>query len=357
MSIHGRGNMKKIYYTYTALGLSLLLGIVILVTMNTPKEPIDNNPPTNELPSDPVDEEPVLRQPFNGRAIEVETSYKAFAIMIENTAAARPQSGIAEADIVYEISVDGWAISRFMAIFSETHPSKVGPVRSARVPFAELLKELKLPFAHYGSASTGQGDALAILRAINLPIRFDGHKGLNDEFYYRDNTRSAPHNAYFDAQNALKKIPSLEYSSRLNFGEATNIDDREISEIDLKYSSSNQVKYIYDTTLKAYKRYINDEPMMDAYTNDQVTVTNIVALHAPHRDVESVRYVLVDFVGEGKAEFFMNGQYEEGTWKKATASSTTQYFDSVGREVTFLPGNTWIQVVHPNIEILKDLIK
>lgn len=49
--------MKKIYYTYAVLGLSVLLGIVILVKMNTPEEPIDNNPPTNELPSDPVDEE------------------------------------------------------------------------------------------------------------------------------------------------------------------------------------------------------------------------------------------------------------------------------------------------------------
>lgn len=346
--------MKKIYYTYAALGLSVLLGIVILVKMNTPEEPIDNNPPTNELPTDPIDEEPVLRQPFNGREIEAETSYKAFAIMIENTAAARPQSGIAEADIVYEISVDGWAISRFMAIFSETHPSKVGPVRSARVPFAELLKELKLPFAHYGSASTGQGDALSIIRALNLPIRFDGHQGINAEFYSRDDARSAPHNAYFDAEAALVKIPLRDYEPRFKFHSSTNVNDRSVSEIDFNYSSSNQIKYIYDSTLKAYKRFINDNPMMDAYTNKQVTVTNIVALHAPHRDVESVRYVLVDFVGEGKAEFFINGQYEEGTWKKATASSTTQYFDSVGREITFLPGNTWIQVVHPNIEILKD---
>lgn len=328
--------------------------LLLFFACSNPETPIIPQNPVIEDPSEPVDELPVFRNPFNGSEIEQEQNYQAYAIMIENTGDARPQSGIGEADIVYEISVDGWAISRLLAIFSDTHLNKVGPVRSARVPFAELLKELKLPFAHFGSAEVGEGDALTVLKSINLPMRFDGHKGLNDEFYFRDHARSAPHNAYFNAQSALKKIPSLEYSSRLIFGKDANINDREISEIDFRYSSSNQVKYIYDSTLKAYKRYINDKPMMDAYTNDQVTVTNIVALHAPHRDVESVRYVLVDFVGEGKAEFFINGQYEEGTWKKATASSTTQYFDSVGREITFLPGNTWIQVVHPNIEILKD---
>lgn len=336
-------------------GIAVSLIAVSLFAYDYLNRKVDEEPlPIIEQPEEPIVEVPVLRQPFNGREIEVETSYQAFAIMIENTAAARPQSGIGDADIVYEISVDGWAISRLMAIFSETHPTKVGPVRSARLPFAELMKELQIPFAHYGSAAIGEGDALSVLRSLNLPIRFDGHQGLNAEFYSRDSARNAPHNAYFNSKYAQDKLPSLSYSPRLLFGSMTNIDDRSVSEIDFKYSSSNQIKYIYDSTLKAYKRFINDNPMMDAYTNEQVVVTNIVALHAPHRDVERVRYVLVDFVGEGKAEFFMNGQYELGTWKKATASSTTQYFDSVGREVTFLPGNTWIQVVHPNIEILKD---
>jgi hypothetical protein len=97
--------------------------------------------------------------------------------------------------------------------------------------------------------------------------------------------------------------------------------------------------------------------MRDTYTNSQVSVTNIILLHAPHRDVEAVKYVLVDFIGEGKAEFFTNGQYEVGKWIKTSANSITQYFDSEGNEVVLLPGNTWIQVVHPNVTITKDGIK
>jgi hypothetical protein len=271
--------------------------------------------------------------------------------MIENTAAARPQSGLSIADIVYEITVDGWNISRFFAIFGTQHPTKVGPVRSARVPFANLQKEWRLPFAHFGSAETGQGDALVILKAINLPIRFDGHKGLNDEFYSRDSARSAPHNAYFNADKAKVKIPELAYAERFKFDEVSNVDDEEIPVVMLKYSTINRVKYIYDQNTKKYFRFVNDAPLMDAYTGKQITVTNIIVLHAPHRSVEKVEYVLVDFVGEGVADFFVNGKRETGSWKKTSDETITKFYDSLGEEIVLLPGNTWIQVVHDEIII------
>lgn len=312
-------------------------------------EPIE--PPVIE---DPVEiEEPINRSIFNGLEYDGD-NYEAFSIMIENTAAARPQSGISLADIVYEISVDGWNISRLMAIFSTVHPSKVGPVRSARVPFANLQKEWRLPFAHYGSASTGLGDAFSILKAIKLPIRFDGHKGLNDEFYSRDSARSSPHNAYFNAEKAKIKIPELEYDERFKFDDTSNVDDKDVTVIVMKYSSINHVKYVYDAYLNKYQRFVNDEPMMDAYNKTQVTVTNVIVLHAPHRAVEDVDYVLVDFIGEGVAEYFVGGKHEVGKWKKANAEAITKFYDSADVEIVLLPGNTWIQVVHDKIAIIVD---
>lgn len=286
-----------------------LTTLSLVLRLNIPKEPTVTPPTTlePEEPEIPIIKEPDILNIFNGSLIDTEQDYQAFAIMIANTNQARPHSGIGMADIVYEISVVGWAFSRFLAIFGNEHPSKVGSVRSARVPFAELLKELKLPFAHFGSAEVGQGDALTILKSINLPIRFDGHKGLNDQFYFRDNSRSAPHNAYFNAENALTKIPSLTYEKRFNFDVDSTINDSSVLEFSLKYSSSNFISYVYDSTNNEYLRSINNQAMMVVYTSKQVAVKNIIVLHAPHREVEAVRYVLVDFLGEGKAEFFSNG--------------------------------------------------
>ena len=68
----------------------------------------------------------------------------------------------------------------------------------------------------------------------------------------------------------------------------------------------------------------------------------------------SAQYVLVDFLGEGKAEYFVNGKYEEGTWKKASYEEQTEFYDSTGNPIVLLPGNTWIQVVHKNVEINKN---
>ena len=70
--------------------------------------------------------------------------------------------------------------------------------------------------------------------------------------------------------------------------------------------------------------------------------------------VEADHYVLVDFIGEGKAEYFIDGKYEEGTWKKASYDDKTEFFDSEGNPILLLPGNTWIQVVHDNVEISKE---
>jgi hypothetical protein len=94
--------------------------------------------------------------------------------------------------------------------------------------------------------------------------------------------------------------------------------------------------------------------MLDAYMDDQIRVTNIIVLHAPHTTAEKAQYVLVDFLGEGKAEYFVNGKYEEGIWKKASYEERTEYFDSTGNPIVLLPGNTWIQVVHGKVEITKE---
>jgi hypothetical protein len=350
--------MNKKIWIWTSIVLVSLLTISCTLRKNLPEEPIIT-PPVIIEPEFPIVEEPevpvvvpeIVRHPFNGEKIDSQQPYQAFAIMISNSKEARPHSGISLADIVYEVTMDGWSITRFMAVFTQDHPTKLGPVRSVRLPFVEILKEFKIPFAHFGSATTGQGDALTVLKSIKLPIRFDGHKGLNDEFFSRDSSRIAPHNAYFNAKNALVKIPSLEYEPRFLFDDTSNVNDESVSELIVKYSSYNTVKYVYDPTTEKYLRYINGINMMDTYTNTQVSVKNIILLHAPHRDVEAVRYIIVDYIGEGKAEFYVNGKYEQGTWKQADNTKPTQYFDSSGEQIILSPGNTWIQVVHSNVSI------
>ena len=100
--------------------------------------------------SQPVQEE----EPYNAALLtgleKVRTIPKGrrfTAVMVNNisegsTQQARPQAGLSDADILVEIKAEG-GITRFMALYEnyETMP-RVGPVRSARHQFFQLI----LPF-------------------------------------------------------------------------------------------------------------------------------------------------------------------------------------------------------------------
>ena len=58
---------------------------------------------------------------------------------INNHPQARPQSGIAQADVVYEMLAEG-NVTRFLALFQSEIPDKIGPIRSARDYFIDIAK-------------------------------------------------------------------------------------------------------------------------------------------------------------------------------------------------------------------------
>ncbi len=330
-------------------GLSLLVALLVVGCSNTTKAPI-----TGIAAIDPIEylneSKSAMTSIFTGKTV-FEKTYQAVGVMFENTPEARPHSGISQADVVYEICVDSWQISRFLGIFSTTFPTKVGPVRSARFPFVRVIREWGIAFTHFGAGQTGLGNVLPLIHSTRFPVRFDGHTGLNDQFFSRDPARYAPHNAYFNAMDALSMIPQTEVAPHFLFDKNVYYTTKAILELKLKYSSNNRITYTYLPDEHRYARSINEQPMTDAYTKQQVKVTNIIIQHAPHYAVESVQYIIVEFEGSGVAEYFIDGTYVKGTWKKPVEGKPTKWYDDKGKEMKLLPGNTWIQVVHPNIPI------
>lgn len=332
--------------------VSIVLLVLLVLFGCSTKVPVDPKDPDDEIvnPPEKPNVEPLVYSVFNGSKVK-NHQYQAIAVMIENSPAARPHVGVGLADIVYEVAVDNWQVSRYLAIFQSSFPDKIGPNRSARIPFVKIEMEWMLPFVHYGAAATGLGNAKALIQKIDWPIRFDGVSGTNDDYFSRDTKRSAPHNAFFNAKEALEKVPVLTYSEHFKFNEIPTTSEVTGEFLRLNYSSVNNVSYKYDAAKMKYLRFIGDEPMMDAYTNSQVSVTNIILQYAPHRAVESVNYVLVDFLGTGKAEFFIQGKFISGTWKKESDTAITKFYDDAGKELVLLPGNTWIQLIHSKVQV------
>jgi hypothetical protein len=74
-----------------------------------------------------------------------------FAIMVENTPDARPQSGIIDADVIFEV-VDEYGVTRFVSIFSSKNPNLIGPVRSTRPYYAEIARSFDPVLVFWGTA-------------------------------------------------------------------------------------------------------------------------------------------------------------------------------------------------------------
>ena len=91
-----------------------------------------------------VEEEPVqgptlYKAPFTGVLSEEESTRRAVLATINNHPLARPQSGISDADIVYELAAEG-NITRLLALFQSELPEEIGPIRSARDYFVHIVK-------------------------------------------------------------------------------------------------------------------------------------------------------------------------------------------------------------------------
>src|SRR5918999_2776448 len=71
----------------------------------------------------------------------VDPERPAVALKIENSPAARPQSGLENADVVFEERVEG-GITRFLAIFHCRDSAHAGPVRSGRFDDPKIVKPI-----------------------------------------------------------------------------------------------------------------------------------------------------------------------------------------------------------------------
>jgi hypothetical protein len=82
------------------------------------------------------------------------------AVMVDDLAAARPQSGFNSASLVWQAPAEG-GIPRYMMVFQERIPKDVGPVRSARYYYIAWAAEWRAVYAHAG----GSPQALQTLRS------------------------------------------------------------------------------------------------------------------------------------------------------------------------------------------------
>ncbi len=266
---------------------------------------------------------------------------RAIGIILAQYPETMPLSGLSFADLVIEAPVYKGGPQRLVAIFQCSAPDEVGSIRSARPYHGDLARAFDLIFVSWGraeiSATYEKFEGIDYINAIFNPYGV----------FFRKSNKPAPHNGFVDfksLRDATKKL-GMRQENKFNgfkFSKTLPIDGTDIPEVSIDYSFP--VKFVYDSSRGEYKRYWNNNPVIDALNQKEIFAKNIIILKTQISNIkEGVGDIKLS--GEGEAMFYRNGKMFLGTWKRNGDSEPFQFFDSHGEEFQLSPGKTWIEII------------
>ena len=127
--------------------LALLIGLLIYSFVKT--DTVDRTDPNSS--GEATEPEIVLvASPLTGIQVTPDLAERpTVAAVVENSPEARPQSGLVKAGAIYEFLVEA-GITRFVAVHQEQMAEKVGPIRSLRTQFIDVILGYDAGVAHDG---------------------------------------------------------------------------------------------------------------------------------------------------------------------------------------------------------------
>ena len=317
---------------------------------------VPENVPEEEEVIEEIEEEPAIpegmvRSYLTGEWIDEEIAgSRPYAIMIGNTVDALPQYGIANADVYYEVPVEG-GIQRLMAIFQDVSGlEKIGSVRSCRHYFVYFAKEFDAIYVHHGQTPYAE------------PIlsQYDNLNGMELEgtVFYRDPNRKNPHNSFTGEEELAAGMEKKEYRTeyaeeyegRYQFAEddaPVVLNDGENAIVVSPGYTINKPWFVYNEDEELYYRYQFKQEHMDAAIDEQLKVKNILIQYCDIGTYPGDKngYLEVNTLSGGEGKYITNGKMIDITWTKENENSPARYFDASGNEITINQGKTWVCIM------------
>lgn len=304
--------------------------------------------------------------PLTGLWIDEEAAKRRpVAVMINNLKKALPQSGISQADIIYETLVEG-EITRLMAVFQDFDAEKIGPVRSARHYYLDFALDHDAIYVHYGRSPQAE-KAFDELDISHL----EGLSYLDEIMFWRDPERyNAPgmkeHSAYTNAEKILKAWDMVGYKKQkskdlepvFHFAEEEIMltEGEPANNVILPFSNYQISEFELDKDNNIYKRYQFGEPHIDIEYSEQLSAKNIIVQYAEIYPIpkDSAGRKEVELVGSGKGVYITNGKAIPILWSKKSHFIPTSFFEEDGSVLKINKGKTWICVFpkYKEIELL-----
>lgn len=337
----------KIFIIILILLILIAAGLFIVKVVKERNTEVSN---TNQGIDNEIKQKPVIEEPKT-----LASDSRPIAVMIDNHIDAMPQAGLMEADIVYEIIVEGGE-TRLMLILQDKNLDKIGPIRSARHYFIDYAMENDAIYVHFGSSP----QALTDIEKYSI-ADINGIYESSTSFW-RVSDKYAPHNAVTSTDNIMKIAEREEYRTTtnqepvLNYVVAeVNLDNGDVANtITIPYSEVNTVKYKYDDEMKEYVRYSRGVKQVDWDSGKTVTTKNIIIEKADNwtlDDGSNKGRQTLDNIKTLDGYYITNGKAIPIKCEKKSRKEQTIYKDLDGNEINVNDGKTFIQICPEDAKI------
>lgn len=285
--------------------------------------------------------EPAMENSISGRAGE---DGPVLVVKIDDSRAAHPQIGLEDADIIYIEQVEGGS-TRLAAIFASTIPTRVGPVRSARISDLELLSQYgRAGFAYSGA----QRKLLPEISAANLHD-FGAQKN-SPTIFTTDPTRTPPFAMVLRADLLMELASSRGLTLARSKNMGWNFDDSASLGMDVDSVRVSWPSYSYDARWsKTENRWLLDSQSQPKYADSgkrlgaSTFVIQLVSItDSIYKDKVGGVTPFSATIGSGSGYVLRNGKSIKAIWSRPTAEDGTSWKTPQGEEIFFEKGQIWV---------------
>lgn len=331
-----RGPLGRPVCTFTAI---TALCLIPVLSCAEPEEAIPPMGAPAQLTTPPADSPPAVPAVSVFTGLPTDTTAPVVAVKIDNAAPARPQSGLAAADLMYVEPVEG-GISRFLAVYQSQLPEVVGPVRSVRESDLQLLANFGRP------ALAFSGEAPPLRPLIDMAPILDVSVEARPEAYFREWSRPSPHNLFADPA-ALRTGGEPARDIGFRFGPAPS-GGEPMTETTVGYTAT-AIGLQWSAEQSRWLMTIDGAPLTDA-SGERPSAATVVLQRVqvrvtPIRDVTGAPSPFAVTVGSGEAVVLRDGKAFTGTWTRSDPQQATTFSLPGGAPLPFAPGPVWMVLI------------
>lgn len=322
-----------------------------------PSEPAQTEYPDTLPGPEPEPSVPEGMNPLTGLPMEPEyENLRPMAVTLNNLKAAQPQLGISQADVIYEIPVEG-GITRMLCLYQTVEGvGTMGSVRSARPYFIELALGHDAVYVHAG----GSQEAYSNLQSWKVD-HMDGVRGGDDaQIFWRDPDRKRDNGYEHSLVTSGEKI--LEYMEKGKIAaehagswnclqafaeDGTPADGEAAEHIKVRFSGYKTGTFDYDAATGKYLVSQYGKEHVDGGNGTQVSATNVLVLKTSIAVLDDVGRLRVQTTGEGEGYFFCGGKGVPIQWSRKDRDSAFAYTLEDGRSLALGQGTSYICIISP----------